>query len=106
MVDLSERTVAVIARIFPPDDIDLVESLLREQCGDNLPLTDWAKGPADFDRFRLAAVKLSEGDLDKLGYAVTVAKVDWRDLLVAAGFGHSVTEHERWAEELLADDAP
>ena len=48
------------------------------------------------DRFRFAALKLSEGKLSTLVAAVDLAKRDWRDLLMAAGFGEDVTEHERW----------
>jgi hypothetical protein len=102
MVELSETSHAVVDRLFPAGDCELVRSLLREECGDNLPLVHGTR-PEDFDRFRLAALKLSEGDLAKLDYAVKVAKVDWRDLLVAAGFANSPTEHIRWAEALLRE---
>lgn len=48
------------------------------------------------ERKIVAALKLSEGDLTKLRRAVEVAKEDWRDLLVAAGFGHDTRAHEQW----------
>jgi hypothetical protein len=48
------------------------------------------------ERFRFSALKLSGGKLDKLRQAVELAQQDWRDLLMAAGFGDDVTEHERW----------
>jgi hypothetical protein len=38
-------------------------------------------------RFQFAVLKLSEGKMDKLDEAIELAKVDWRDLLAAAGFG-------------------
>ncbi len=50
----------------------------------------------EFERFRFAALRLSNGDLRKLEQAVELAKRDWRDLLMAAGFGEDVTAHERW----------
>jgi hypothetical protein len=39
---------------------------------------------------------LSEGSLGKLCAAVKLAKTDWRDLLVAAGFADSVDAHKNW----------
>ena len=40
------------------------------------------------ERVRASVLKLSEGSMDKLRYAVKIAKEDWRDVFVAAGFGH------------------
>ena len=53
------------------------------------------------ERIRFAVLKLSDGDVEKLDAAVNLAKTDWRDLLVAAGFGDSLTEHDCWADSLL-----
>ena len=73
-------------------------SLLENDCGENLPLlreTD----KYGLERYRYAALKLSQGNIDKLREAIAVAKIDWRDLLVAAGFGHDVSAHKRWEIE-------
>jgi hypothetical protein len=67
--------------------------MLVDECGTNLPLMD---DPELVDRIRVAAIKMSDGDMAKLREAVEVAKVDWRDLLVAAGFGHDAHAHRRW----------
>lgn len=48
------------------------------------------------DRIRFAAIKLSDGDLEKLDRAIALAKADWRDLLMAADFGHDVEQHNKW----------
>jgi hypothetical protein len=45
---------------------------------------------------RFAALKLSEGRLDRLEEAIKLAQTDWRDLLVAAGFAHDVEAHLNW----------
>jgi len=50
---------------------------------------------------RFAVLMLSEGDLDKLRSLIDHAKIDWRDVLVWAGFGYSLTAHERWAQDVL-----
>ena len=51
---------------------------------------------AGLERIRFAALKLSNGDLGELRQAVQIAGIDWRDVLVAAGFGHDLRAHERW----------
>ncbi len=69
--------------------------LLVTQCGDNLPL--WHdKDPRGLERIRFAALKLSNGSLAELTRAVEIAQTDWRDVLVAAGFGHDVRAHLAW----------
>ena len=66
--------------LFRPNDIELVSSLLTDECGPNL--TEY---PELLERIRLA-IKLSDGDLNALQRAIDLAKRDWRDALVAAGF--------------------
>ena len=45
------------------------------------------------ERLRYAALKLSGGRLDALREAVELARIDWRDLLMGAGFGYDVHAH-------------
>ncbi|MEM6286249.1 MAG: hypothetical protein AAF845_03745 [Bacteroidota bacterium] len=81
--------------LFAGADAEAAERLLTHECGYNLPLVgDWA--PEEIARLRLSALKVSGGDLDRLREAVALAKVDWRDLLMWAGFGHDASAHERW----------
>lgn len=68
----------------------VASALLVERCSE-LPL--W-RDP--LDRIRLACIKLSAGVMAFLEEAVELANVDWRDVLVAAGFGDDPTAHERW----------
>jgi hypothetical protein len=64
------------------------------QCGANLPLV--STGPEGPERIWFAALKLSNGNLAELRRAVDIAQIDWRDVLVAAGFGHDPRAHEQW----------
>ena len=90
---LTDETEKRIALLFPPDERESVRQLLRDECGNNLPFL--AEADSDrLDRFRFAVLKLSQGNLDKLGKAIRLAKSDWRDLLVSAGFGQP--DHRRW----------
>ncbi|MDH3282227.1 MAG: hypothetical protein OEQ18_14015, partial [Gammaproteobacteria bacterium] len=48
------------------------------------------------ERLRFAVLKLSEGEIDRLVQAIELAQVDWRDLLMAAGFGQDIEAHNQW----------
>jgi hypothetical protein len=84
-----------IGILFRPDEREYASGLLAVECGNNLPFYA-NRTPADLDRVRFAALKLSDGDLAKLRKAVDLAKRDWRDLLMAAGFANDVHAHEEW----------
>ena len=92
---LSEDAEVRIARLFGYDEAPRVRALLLERCGHNLPFLDKLDS-AGMDRFRFAVLKLSEGRFDKLERALREAETDWRDLLMAAGFGHDVHAHRSW----------
>ncbi len=95
---VSQQTEERIALLFPLDwQRALFRTILFEQCGHNLP---FMKDPSEaaLERLQFAALKLSDGNLEKLDRAVALAKRDWRDLLMAAGFGQ-VDSHKSWTPE-------
>jgi len=92
---LTQKTVDHIAALFPPTQCSAAARLLEDECGHNLPFCSDKPAP-HIERLRFAALKLSAGDLEKLKDAVEIAKRDWRDLLVWAGFGSSLDAHLRW----------
>ena len=92
---LSPETELRVKALFPPETWSEVTDLLARECGNNLPfLHDLDE--YKLERFRFAALKLSGGQIDKLKEAIALAKADWRDLLVAAGFASSVDAHRQW----------
>jgi hypothetical protein len=94
-IPLSPETRRRLDLLFRPKDrADAVELLVKE-CGNNLPFLE-KLDEYQLERFRFAALKISGGDLNKLYRAVELAQRDWRDLLVAAGFGDDVEAHNRW----------
>lgn len=107
--DLSPETLRCVDILFHAADRDAAKSLLFEQCGHNLRLRGDAT-PQGFDRLRTAALKISDGSLAKLESAARLAQKDWRDLLMAAGFGHDVQAHAKWepkpADEPSEIDVP
>jgi len=99
VVELSDGTRERLLALFSVCDAPDAQRLLEHECADNLPLLFPPVTPQSLERIRFAALKLSEGDLGKLHYAVDVANRDWRDVLVAAGFGNDVRAHEAWHPE-------
>jgi hypothetical protein len=69
--------------------------LLVEECGNNLPFCENGD-EYSLERIRFAALKLSGGDLSRLRKAAELAKLDWRDLLGASGFGDDTQAHKHW----------
>jgi hypothetical protein len=88
---LTDGTIERIAKMFPLTEQELVSAVLIEECSDNL-----ATDSATVERIRFAVLKLSGGDLNTLQRAIDQAKIDWRDVLVAAGFGSDVKAHHSW----------
>jgi hypothetical protein len=95
MAVLSEATWEKVREMFPSGQDSEVAKLLQTECGNNLPFLE-KETPYGLERVRFAALKLSEGSMEKLGAAVKLANADWRDLLVAAGFADSVDAHKHW----------
>ena len=102
MVELSDRTKRIIERMFPAADWRRAGGLLESGCAENLPLVrEHNPTPQSLERLRFAVIKLSGGSINKLRETLVIAQHDWRDVLMAAGFGHSLEEHNRWAETIL-----
>jgi hypothetical protein len=94
-IPLSSETQRRLDAIFVEPDRHTVSELLITQCGAGLPL--WhEKDPQGLERIRFAALKLSNGSLAELIRAVQIAQVDWRDVIIAAGFDHDVRAHQSW----------
>ncbi len=101
-MNISRKTIKIIEKLFPPDDVDLVADILSRECGGNIPQCGECT-PEEMDRIRFSVLKESNGDIETLMRCIGLAGLDWRDLLVNAGFADDVRAHEAWAEELLAD---
>ena len=92
---LSQPTEYRIILLFAPADQEMVRTILRDECGNNLPLYPNST-EQEVERIRFAVLKLSAGRVDKLQRAVLAAKTDWRDVLLWAGFANNPTAHKSW----------
>jgi Zn-dependent protease len=87
---LTARTKQNLNQMFTLVDRDEAAQLL----GEIFPVSS----PRDAERVHCAALRLSRGDMRELA---EVVRLDWRDILVAAGFGDDARAHERWVPRLL-----
>jgi hypothetical protein len=92
---VSEIVRLELAKRFSPEELRPATAALEWM---TLPLGDSQTGR---ERIQLAAILRSGGRLSALREAVTLAEVDWRDLLVAAGL-----EHADWPEVLRRHGVP
>ena len=53
-------------------------------------------GSDQLERIRSAVVRISAGRVNDLSEAVRLAELDWRDVLVAAGFADDPAAHLHW----------
>lgn len=74
----AEDIARVVRRDFPPDQVDAVFAMLAEY-----GTQPWHREP---ERVQIAALKLADGDLDKLRNAIDRAKQDYREVLAPAEY--------------------
>ena len=95
MSQLTPRTEEIIERVVAPNVQGEVRSLLQRGCdAQTLACTGWSD--EQMERIWFAVLKLGEGKPASVKSAVSLAQTDWRDLLMAAGFGEDEDAHERW----------
>ncbi|MDH3377230.1 MAG: hypothetical protein OEQ39_09740 [Gammaproteobacteria bacterium] len=99
MIALSDRTIEIVNALFREEQRDEVVELLKIECAENIPFCE-DHDKFQMERIRFSVLKLSEGGMDELIQAIELAQVDWRDLFMAAGFGHDPEAHNRWASQL------
>ena len=102
---LSPRTRQLVEKIFDLKRVAEAAQWLEDECGNTLPFCD-DHDEYQMERIRFAALKLSNGNINKLLEAIDVARMDWRDLFMSAGFGHAVDAREEWAKEILENETP
>jgi len=76
--ELSQRVTAFIREIFPPADVPSIRELVREFY--------WSLGPVFDDRIHLDILEICGGNAEKVRELVELAKLDWRELIMAAEY--------------------
>jgi hypothetical protein len=99
MIKLTHASRERIAALFQEEDVREAERLLEEST-DNPRLANDVRRQG-CDRLLFAAIRWSDGSLDRLREAIALLRKDWRDLLMASGFADDVHQHETWEPRRL-----
>jgi len=90
----------IIAHYFP-SDVEWATNQLQDYCEYLAEYISDKTSLESYERFCFAILKLGKGSKSKFLQAIELGKCDYRDLLVAAGFGDSTTIHDEWAGKIL-----
>jgi hypothetical protein len=94
---LGPLTNELIQKTCPTSHQQAVGNLLSDQCSVSLPGVGIPPEWIDvIDRVQLATIRGSSWNIEKLKSNVSLANSDWRDVLMAAGFGENLTAHTLW----------
>lgn len=97
---LTTDTKAIISHYFP-SETEWAISQLQSYCEYMAGYISDKTTPESYERFCFAILKLGKTSNDKFLQAIELGKCDYRDLLVAAGFGNSITIHHDWSNKIL-----
>lgn len=95
MSELSPRTQQIIEHLIKPGARVKVSKRLESECGTEA-LGCIGCSPEEMERIRFAVLKLGAKTDSEFDSAIHLAKIDWRDLLMAAGFGEDLDAHNKW----------
>ena len=95
---LSPTVTAVIAALFDPEDHETIAEMLTEECNAE---RFYISSTEAVERIQLAVLKISKGRIEKFLAAAELAQLDWRDALMAAGFGNDVEAHLNWTKKFM-----
>jgi hypothetical protein len=100
---LTKRVNRVLKILFEEPLRSRLAKRLEAEAAENIPFHNDSK-PPDMDRIRFSILKLVADDHSQEESAFELAKIDWRDLFMAAGFASDANEHETWYQNLTKDD--
>jgi len=92
---LTPRVLRVLDRLFAPEARHQMVTRLEHECSaEALGCPDWT--PPQMERLWFSIVKLVHANPGRIDQTFILARTDWRDLLMAAGFGEELDAHEKW----------
>ena len=98
MSRVTPRTHRLLEKLFSPQQQTLLMTRLETECTpERLGCKGWT--PEQMERLWFAVLKLSFEQPERTDQAFQLAKADWRDLLMAAGFGMDLNAHNKLVGE-------
>jgi hypothetical protein len=91
---LSPEVESKLTLLFSPDERNEARTVI-EQCGKKIQ----GFNAEDVYRLQCAVLKLSDGKVWMLRRAIDLAKIDFRDVLMAADFGDTSAHMSWWPEK-------
>jgi hypothetical protein len=92
MIPLQPDTLKRIQALYPKEQQDKIAQILENECAKGIA----PNNNAELERIRIAVLKMSNGNFDEFQNAIELSQIDWRDVLMSAGFGNDVNAHKRW----------
>lgn len=92
-----------VAAHYYPSEREWIISQLQGYSEYMSEFMDDEREAESYERFCLAILKIGKSSKEKIIEAIELGKMDYRDLLVSAGFGNSVTVHNDWARKVLGE---
>lgn len=102
-IPLSNRTRRLIARLFSKAEGTVISDCLYRSVSANIPFCS-DSSPEDMERIRFAILKMTKQSPLNLAVGISLAQSDWRDLLMAAGFGDDEDQHMTWYNEQVKSE--
>jgi hypothetical protein len=96
---LTKDTHTIINKLFTPVEVSRIEPMLLALFGART--FEVYSTPESMERIWFAVIKLCSSRLNTWDTWFELAKTDWRDLLMSAGFGEDTTAHIRWKRDIL-----
>lgn len=99
---LSKRVDRLLAIVVEEPNRSRLAARLQEEAANNIPFHEKSKAN-DMDRIRFAILKLISENPSSEDAVFDLAKLDWRDLFMGAGFGYDAKEHVKWYQRFTGD---
>jgi hypothetical protein len=101
-IPLSKRCLLLAQVLWSEPRLSQMTARLIAEASENIPFHDKSTSN-EMDRIRFSIMKLASMPIADDDAIFDLAKRDWRDLFMAAGFGWSEDEHLRWYKSRVPD---
>ena len=100
-MNLITDRVKKVTHHYHPSETGWFVSQLQEYCEYLSEFSTDERKAESYERICFALLKCGKTSKEKFIQAIELGKTDYRDVLVSAGFGNSITVHNDWADSVL-----
>ena len=99
---LSEKVLTIVELQYEKESIFIVAQL-QDYCEYLSKVLSTDIEIETYERYCFAVLKLADSSSYELHKAIEPGKTDYRDLLMSAGFGESLSIHNDWAKGVFGE---